>query len=44
MCRFRVDGDTLTLAVGHCRAGRPATVEAGPKATVWVMKRVKPAR
>jgi hypothetical protein len=44
MCRFRVDGDTLTLAIGHCRAGRPATVEPGPRATVSVMKRVRPAR
>jgi hypothetical protein len=44
MCRFRVDGDTLTLAVGHCRAGRPATVEPGPKATVWVMRRVAPEK
>src|SRR4051812_7275225 len=44
LCRFRVDGDTLTLAVGHNPAGRPADVVPGPKVTVWVMKRVKPEK
>jgi hypothetical protein len=44
LCRFRVDGDTLTLAVGHNPGGRPADVEPGPKVTVWVMKRVRPEK
>jgi uncharacterized protein (TIGR03067 family) len=39
--RYRVDGDTLTLALGHDWGVRPATVEPGPKVTVWVLKRVK---
>jgi hypothetical protein len=44
LCRFRLDGDTLTLAVGHNPGGRPDGVEPGPKATVWVMRRVKPEK
>ena len=44
LCRFRVDGDTLTLAVGHNPGGRPDDVEPGPKVTVWVMRRVKPEK
>jgi uncharacterized protein (TIGR03067 family) len=39
--RYRVDGDTLTLAVGIDWGVRPATVDPGPKVTVWVFKRVK---
>ena len=39
--RYRIDGDTLTLSVGHRAGGRPADLEPGPKATVWVFKRVK---
>jgi uncharacterized protein (TIGR03067 family) len=38
---YRIEGDTLTLSVGHQAGGRPADLEPGPKATVWVMKRVK---
>ena len=41
MGRYRVDGDTLTLALGHDWGVRPATVEPGPKVTIWVLKRVK---
>jgi hypothetical protein len=41
LCRYRVDGDTLTLSVGHCRAGRPAGLEPAPRATVRVFKRVQ---
>jgi len=40
-CRYRVDGDTLTLAVGHDPAARPADLRPGPKVTVWVFKRAK---
>jgi hypothetical protein len=43
-CRFRVDGDTLTLAVGHNPGGRPDDVGPGPRVTVWVMRRVKPEK
>ena len=39
--RYWVDGDTLVLAVGLDWGVRPATVDPGPKATVWVFKRVK---
>ena len=39
--RYRVDGDTLVLAVGLDWGVRPATVDPGPKVTVWVFKRVK---
>ena len=41
LCRFRIDGDTLTMSVGHDPGVRPADLEVAPKATVWVMKRVK---
>jgi uncharacterized protein (TIGR03067 family) len=41
LCLFRVDGDTLTLSVGHDPAVRPADLQPGTKATVWVFKRVK---
>jgi len=40
LCRYEVIGDTLTLSVGHCRAGRPAGLDPAPKATVWEFKRV----
>jgi uncharacterized protein (TIGR03067 family) len=40
LCRFRVDGDTLTLSVGHDSTVRPAGLEPGKKATVWVFKRL----
>jgi uncharacterized protein (TIGR03067 family) len=41
LCRYRLDGDTLVLSVGHEPGVRPVDVEPGPKATVWVFKRVK---
>jgi hypothetical protein len=40
LCRFRIDGDTLALAVGQNRGGRPAGLDPGPRVTVWVFKRV----
>jgi uncharacterized protein (TIGR03067 family) len=41
LCRYRVDGETLTLSVGHDLAARPADLLPGPKVTVWVFKRAK---
>ncbi|HKA07324.1 MAG TPA: lipocalin family protein [Gemmataceae bacterium] len=41
LCNFRIDGDTLTLSVGHDSKVRPAGVEPGGGATVWVMTRIK---
>ena len=43
LCRFTVDGDTLTLAVGWQTEPRPEALESSPgsKCTLYVMKRVK---
>jgi hypothetical protein len=41
LCRFKVDGDTLTLNVGWQKAPRPASLEPGSQCTLYVMKRVK---
>jgi uncharacterized protein (TIGR03067 family) len=41
LCRYQVDGDTLTLSVSHDPANRPANLEPGRKVTVWVFRRVK---
>jgi uncharacterized protein (TIGR03067 family) len=41
LCRFRIVGDTMTLSVGHDKAGRPAGLDPAPRTTVWVFKRVK---
>ena len=38
---FRIEGDTLTLGVGHNQGVRPTNLSPGPGVTVWVMKRVK---
>jgi uncharacterized protein (TIGR03067 family) len=38
---YRIDGDTLTLSVGHQQGGRPADLEPKPMVTVWVFKRIK---
>jgi uncharacterized protein (TIGR03067 family) len=40
LCRYRVDGDTLVLSVGHVQGERPAELQPGRKVTVWVFKRV----
>jgi len=40
LCRYRLDGDTLVLSVGHGPGVRPADVQPAPKATVWIFKRV----
>ena len=43
LCRFKVDGDTLTLNVGWQKAPRPEALESPPNSqcTLYVMKRVK---
>jgi len=43
LCRYRVDGDTLTLNVGWERAPRPEAMDAPANSlcTLYVMKRVK---
>lgn len=43
LCRYKVDGDTLTLNVGWQKAPRPDALESPPasKCTRYVMKRVK---
>jgi hypothetical protein len=43
LCRYRLDGETLTLNVGWQKAGRPAALESPPdsRCTLYVMKRVK---
>ena len=41
LCRYRLDGDTLMLSVGHDADVRPADVRPGPDVTVWVLKRAK---
>lgn len=42
LCRYRVDGDTLVLSVGHVQGERPADLQPARKVTVWVFKRVTP--
>lgn len=42
LCVFHLDGDTLTLSVGHDRNVRPADLRPGQKVTVWVFKRIHP--
>ena len=44
LCRYKVDGDTLTLNVGWSKAPRPADLDSPPdsRCTLYVMKRVKP--
>jgi uncharacterized protein (TIGR03067 family) len=39
LCRYRFEGDTLTLSVGHDPDARPTDVRPGLKVTVWVFKR-----
>jgi uncharacterized protein (TIGR03067 family) len=39
LCRFQIDGETLTLSVGHDQGERPADLRPGPKVTVWIFKR-----
>ena len=43
LCRFKVDGDTLTLNVGWQKAPRPPGFDSPPgsQCTLYVMKRVK---
>jgi len=43
LCRFKVDGDSLTLNVGWQKAPRPPGFESPPdsQCTLYVMKRVK---
>lgn len=43
LCRYRLDGDTLTLNVGWQKAPRPDALESPPasKCTLYVMRRVK---
>lgn len=43
LCRFKVDGDTLTLAVGWQKAPRPEGLASPPgsQCTLYVMTRVK---
>jgi hypothetical protein len=41
LCRYKLDGDSLVLSVGHGRADRPEDTKPGPNTTVWVLKRVK---
>jgi uncharacterized protein (TIGR03067 family) len=43
LCRYKVDGDTLTLNVGWQMSPRPPGFESLPdsKCTLYVMKRVK---
>jgi uncharacterized protein (TIGR03067 family) len=41
LCRFQIDGDKLVLSVGHDSKIRPAGLEPGEGATVWVMTRIK---
>ena len=43
LCRFKVDGDTLTLNVGWQMAPRPPGFESplDSKCTLYVMKRIK---
>jgi len=40
LCNFRIDGDTLTLSVGHDKV-RPGRLEPGERTTVWLMTRIK---
>jgi len=40
LCRYRIDGDTLILSVGHDPTVRPNNLDPGEKTTVWVFKRV----
>jgi uncharacterized protein (TIGR03067 family) len=40
-CLYRIDGDTMTLSVGHGQFGRPADLDPGKGVTVWVFKRVR---
>jgi hypothetical protein len=42
LCRFKVDGDTLTLNVAWQKATRPASLESGSRCTLYVMTWVKP--
>lgn len=44
LCRFKVNGDTLTLNVGWQKEPRPAALESPPdsKCTLYVMRRIKP--
>ena len=39
--RYRLDGDTLTLSIGHGPTGRPADLDPGKGVTVWLLKRVR---
>jgi uncharacterized protein (TIGR03067 family) len=39
LCRYRLDGDTLVLSVGHDPKIRPADVLPGKETTVWLLKR-----
>jgi uncharacterized protein (TIGR03067 family) len=41
LCRYKLDGDTLVLSVGHTPGERPADIRPGPDVTVWVLKRAK---
>jgi hypothetical protein len=43
LCRYKVDGDTLTLNVGWQKFPRPGALESPPesKCTLYVMKRMK---
>ena len=40
LCRYRLDGDTLVLSVGHDSHARPADVLPAKNTTVWVFKRL----
>jgi|SRR5688572_22193665 len=44
LCRYKVNGDTLTLNVGWQKAPRPEAFEspADSQCTLYVMRRVKP--
>lgn len=41
LCRYRLDGDTLTLSFGHDLSVRPADVKPAKNTVVWVLKRAK---
>jgi uncharacterized protein (TIGR03067 family) len=43
-CRYKIEGDTLTLNVGWQKSPRPMNFECpmGSQSTLYVMKRVKP--
>ncbi len=41
LCRYKIEGDTLTLTVGHDKTIRPENLDPAAKATVWVFERIK---